>query len=132
MSLWGGWTFKTPKENIWFSGDGGYGTHFQEVGERLGPFDFAFMECGQYNHDWHSIHMFPAEVVQAALDAKVSKVMPVHWGGFNLSYEHTWSEPAEKFVKAASSVPLEYSTPPLGKLFTISNDEKTKWWRDYL
>ncbi|MFT5513257.1 MAG: L-ascorbate metabolism protein UlaG (beta-lactamase superfamily) [Bacteroidia bacterium] len=48
-SLWGGWVFRTETDNIWFSGDGGYGDHFKEVGKRLGPFDFAFMECGQYN-----------------------------------------------------------------------------------
>lgn len=45
-SLWGGWAFKTETENIWFSGDSGYGEHFKTVGEKLGPFDFAFMECG--------------------------------------------------------------------------------------
>ena len=41
--LWGGWVFKTEKENIWFSGDSGYGMHFKLVGEQLGPFDFGFM-----------------------------------------------------------------------------------------
>ena len=46
-SLWGGWAFENKNENIWFSGDGGYGQHFKEVGKRLGPFDFGFMECGQ-------------------------------------------------------------------------------------
>ena len=39
--LWGGWAFKAADENIWFSGDGGYGNHFKEIGEKLGPFDFA-------------------------------------------------------------------------------------------
>ena len=42
--LWGGWVLQTAQENIYFSGDSGYGTHFKEVGARLGPFDFAFME----------------------------------------------------------------------------------------
>ncbi|MTI38080.1 MBL fold metallo-hydrolase, partial [Fulvivirga lutimaris] len=36
-SLWGGWAFKTANENIWFSGDSGYGAHFKDVGEKLGP-----------------------------------------------------------------------------------------------
>ncbi|WP_237332513.1 MBL fold metallo-hydrolase [Zobellia amurskyensis] len=98
-SLWGGWTFKTANHNIWFSGDSGYGSHFKEIGEKLGPFDFGFMENGQYNEKWHQIHMFPEESVQAALDAGVKKVMPVHWAGFALA-QHSWKEPADRFKQA--------------------------------
>lgn len=126
--LWGGWVFKTEKEKIWFSGDGGYGGHFREIGQRLGPFDFAFMECGQYNDDWHDIHLFPDESVQAALDAQAKKAMPVHWAGFPLSYQHTWTEPAEEFVQAAKDKKLPYAIPPLGKLFKASSTETNRWW----
>ncbi|MEM6966823.1 MAG: MBL fold metallo-hydrolase [Bacteroidota bacterium] len=130
-TLWGGWAFKTPNENIWFSGDGGYGKHFKVIGERLGPFDFAFMECGQYNQDWHPIHLFPDESVAAAVDAQAQKAMPVHWAGFPLSYEHTWQEPAEDFVKAAKEKQMDYATPPLGKLFTKSTIAQDEWWLDF-
>ena len=34
-SLWGGWVFKTKEHSIYWSGDGGYGPHFKEVGEKL-------------------------------------------------------------------------------------------------
>ncbi|MFK8057550.1 MAG: MBL fold metallo-hydrolase [Saprospiraceae bacterium] len=128
-SLWGGWVFKTENENIWFSGDSGYGEHFKAVGERLGPFDFAFMECGQYNDDWRSIHMFPEESIRAAFDAGVRKAMPVHWGGFALSYQHTWTDPAEEFVKSSEDEGLSYMLPPIGKIFTISDTIQEKWWR---
>ncbi|MCB0628965.1 MAG: MBL fold metallo-hydrolase [Saprospiraceae bacterium] len=128
-SLWGGWVFKTPAENIWFSGDGGYGSHFREVGRRLGPFDFAFMECGQYNDDWHLIHLFPEEAVQAALDAGAKKIMPVHWAGFALSYQHTWWEPAEAFVQAADEENIDYLLPPLGHLFDASSRLVERWWK---
>jgi L-ascorbate metabolism protein UlaG (beta-lactamase superfamily) len=127
--LWGGWVFKTEKENIWFSGDGGYGEHFKKIGERFGPFDFAFMECGQYNDDWRSIHMFPEESVQAALDAKVKKGMPVHWAGFSLSYQHTWTDPPEEFVKFSKQKKFDYLLPCLGQLFTYSDNIKEEWWQ---
>jgi len=127
--LWGGWVFKTDTENIWFSGDGGYGQHFKEVGERLGPFDFAFMECGQYNDDWRPIHMFPEESVQAALDAGAKRAMPVHWSGFALSYQHTWKDPADEFVKFSEENGLDYLLPSLGQLFTYSDKIQEKWWR---
>jgi L-ascorbate metabolism protein UlaG (beta-lactamase superfamily) len=126
--LWGGWAFKTANENIWFSGDGGYGKHFEEIGKRLGSFDFAFMECGQYNEDWYDIHLFPKESVQAAIDAKAQKVMPVHWAGFALSYQHTWTEPAEEFVAACLDKKINHGTPEIGALFTIDSVSAKKWW----
>ena len=126
-SLWGGWTFKTSEENIWFSGDGGYGKHFTEIGERLGPFDFGFMECGQYNELWHLIHMYPEESVQAAIDAKTKKIMPVHWGAFSLA-QHTWTEPADRFVAEAKAKDVKYCLPTLGEQFDVRCEEIEKWW----
>jgi len=127
--LWGGWAFKTEHENIWFSGDGGYGMHFKTIGERLGPFDFAFMECGQYNEDWRSIHLFPDESVQAALDAQVKKAMPVHWGGFALSYQHAWTDPVNEFITHAKLNHFDYLVPKLGELFSASDVLTEEWWR---
>lgn len=129
--LWGGWALKHDTQNIWFSGDGGYGNHFKEIGDKLGPFDIAFMECGQYNDDWKDIHMFPNESVKAAIEAKVSKAMPVHWGGFNLSYQHAWYEPTEEFVQSAKNKSLAYSLPKIGEIFSPSDDLKENWWKPY-
>ncbi|MBX2815582.1 MAG: MBL fold metallo-hydrolase [Saprospiraceae bacterium] len=128
-SFWGGWAFRWGQNNIWFSGDGGYGDHFKEIGARLGPFDFAFMECGQYNEKWHPIHMFPEESVQAAKDAGASRAMPVHWGGFSLS-QHRWQEPAEEFYHHAQANELEVILPPLGVVFDYENAPDHPWWRD--
>ena len=129
--LWGGWALKTDTENNWFSGDGGYGKHFKEIGDKLGPFDFAFMECGQYNKLWRPIHLFPDECIQAALDAKAKKIMPVHWGSFNLS-DHNWKEPVEQFVLACKRNNIPYRTPLIGEIITpILQEENNHWW-EYL
>lgn len=127
-SLWGGFVLKTVKENIWFSGDSGYGAHFKEIGDRLGPFDFAFMECGQYNENWHQIHMYPEESVQAAIDAKVRNCMPVHWSGFALA-QHSWTEPVERFVAKANQERLEFIVPKIGEVFTAKTNESANWWQ---
>lgn len=127
-SLWGGWALKTPTENIWFSGDSGYGAHFNEIGKRLGPFDFAFMECGQYNENWSQIHMFPEESVQAAIDAGVRNMMPVHWAGFALA-QHTWTDPVVRFVAAAEKHECLYHVPQLGAIHKITNQNHTAWWQ---
>jgi L-ascorbate metabolism protein UlaG (beta-lactamase superfamily) len=126
-SLWGGWAFKTATENIWFSGDSGYGGHFKDIGTRLGPFDFAFMECGQYNKNWHQIHMYPEESVQAALDAGVTKIMPVHWAGFTLA-QHSWTDPVDRFVKEAAKQQILFSNPVLGSLHTYHEEIRHRWW----
>jgi L-ascorbate metabolism protein UlaG (beta-lactamase superfamily) len=128
--LWGGWALKTDSQNIWFSGDSGYSGQFREIGERLGPFDFGLMECGQYCVDWPQIHLFPHESVQAALDARVQAVMPVHWGGFNLSYQHAWYEPVEQFAEHAGKQALTCLTPALGEVFDTRADTG-HWWKKY-
>lgn len=130
QSLWGGWAIKNKNENIWFSGDGGYGNHFKEIGEKLGPFDFGFMECGQYNDLWKIIHLFPDEAIKAAKDAQVKKIMPVHWCGFSLSFQHGWTEPAEEFFEEATKNNIDFILPQLGQLFDIHSTQKTKWWEN--
>ncbi len=129
-SFWGGWVIQSDNENIYFSGDGGYGDHFKEVGERLGPFDFGFMECGQYNKLWHQIHMYPEESVRAAEDAKVKNIMPVHWAGFALAL-HPWKEPVERFILEANNNRQNHITPVLGELFTAESTMRSEWWKEW-
>ena len=129
-SLWGGWVLKTISEKIWFSGDSGYGSHFKEIGERLGPFDFGIMECGQYNEKWRQIHMFPEESVQAAGDAGVKKAMAVHWAGFALA-QHHWKDPIRRFLKAAQNQDLDIVNPEPGEIFQMDSDKENNWWEKY-
>lgn len=117
-SLWGGYTFTTATHNIFWSGDGGYGEHFKEIGEKLGPFDMAFVECGQYNENWNQIHMFPEQSVQAAIDVKAEKAMPIHWGAFTLAL-HDWEDPIDGFIKTSLEKGLDYMIPELGEQVLI-------------
>jgi L-ascorbate metabolism protein UlaG (beta-lactamase superfamily) len=56
--------------------------------------------------------MLPEESVQAGLDLKSKKVMPIHWGKFDLSF-HSWYEPIERFTKSAQEKKLDYTTPKI-------------------
>ncbi|MFY0594608.1 MAG: MBL fold metallo-hydrolase [Roseivirga sp.] len=125
--LWGGWVFTTDQHNIYWSGDSGYDDHFKEVGKRLGPFDWGFMECGQYNKLWHPIHMFPEETVNASIDAGVKTSIPVHWGGFPLAL-HTWKDPIERFTKEAQLKKLSISTPEIGEIVLLNEESTKDWW----
>lgn len=128
-SLWCGYTIQTDQTNIYFSADSGYGEHFKAIGEKLGPFDFAMMECGQYNETWSQIHMTPEESVQASIDAKAHKVMPIHWGAFRLA-PHSWTDPITRFSTKANALQLPFITPQIGKRFSINTTEHTSWWNN--
>lgn len=127
-ALWGGWVIDSGEECIWFSGDGGYGDHFKEIGERLGPFDIGFMECGQYNEKWRAIHMHPDQSVQAAIDAGVNKAMAVHWAGFALAM-HDWKEPIERFTAEAKQQKLTTFSPQIGEQFSSADLPAHRWWK---
>lgn len=130
-SLWGGWIFKTNDHNIYWSGDGGYDAHFKEIGEKYGPFDWAFMECGQYNERWHAIHMYPEECVQAALDVGAKMSMAVHWGGFALAM-HRWEDPIERFVAEAKNKELSVATPEIGQVIEMGSEPEDNFWWEKL
>lgn len=128
--LWGGWVFKTSRKSVYWTGDSGYGKHFSEIGERLGPFDWAFVECGQYNENWHAIHMYPEESVLAGVEAKAQCLTPVHWSGFTLAL-HAWKEPVERFLNQAEKEHINTYVPSLGQIFELSATNTThKWWED--
>lgn len=126
-SLWGGFTFISPQMRIYWSGDSGYGPHFKEIGERLGPFDWAFVECGQYNKLWHAIHMYPEESVQAAIDVRAERAVPIHWGGFTLSL-HTWKDPVQRFSEEAEEKGQAIVMPKLGEVVNLNSAPSGEWW----
>lgn len=131
-TLWCSWIIQSADENLFFSGDSGYGSHFKEIGEQYGPFDFAFMECGQYNNLWPLVHMFPEETAQAGLDIKAKKMMPIHWGAFKLA-SHSWTEPVERISKKAKELNVDLVIPKIGEIIEIGlndSEEIYPWWRN--
>lgn len=129
-TLWSSWVIRSDKESIFFSGDSGYGPHFKEIGEKYGPFEFAMMECGQYNELWPDIHMFPEETIQAGMDIGASALMPIHWGAFQLAL-HSWTDPIERAVIKAGQLNSILVTPKIGQPIMIDSLEglDTSWWK---
>ena len=126
-SLWGGWVICSENRKVYWSGDGGHDGHFSQVGEKYGPFDWGFMECGQYNEKWHQIHMYPEEAVQAGQESGVKLTVPVHWGAFTLAL-HNWKEPAERFREEALKLKVKASYPNLGQIVTAGEEPDEPWW----
>jgi len=128
-TLWSSWVITSEKERIFFSGDSGYDDHFTAIGEKYGPFDFAMLECGQYNELWADIHMMPEETAQAGLDLKAKAIMPIHWGGFKLAL-HSWTDPIERVTKKAEALGLPLVTPVIGEPIVLDQLPKpnSAWW----
>ena len=129
-TLWCSWVIQSETENIFFSGDSGYGAHFKEIGEKYGPFDFAMLECGQYNEMWSEIHMFPEETVQAAIDIKAKQIMPIHWGAFKLAI-HKWTDPVERIAMKAKELNVNLRIPEIGETILLDTaviNKNTNWW----
>ncbi len=127
-TLWASWAIRGSHQNIFFSGDSGYGPHFKEIGDRLGPFDFTMMECGQYNEKWASIHAMPEESVQGNIDLRGKVMMPIHWGSLQLAV-HTWTDPVERATTEAALRGVRLVTPMIGESFLVEeNIPSTPWW----
>ena len=128
-TLWSSWVIKSPNENIYFSGDSGYASHFKEIGNKYGPFDLALLECGQYNQMWSDIHMMPEETAQAGLDLKANKIMPIHWAGFKLAL-HSWTDPIIRVKAKALELNLNVITPIIGENIVVKDslNNYINWW----
>ena len=132
QTLWGGWFIKNDTFSLFYSGDTGYGPHFSEIKDKLGSPDIALLECGQYNKAWTDIHMMPEETVQAARDLDAKTMMPVHWGAFTLAL-HSWTDPIERAIKAASQQQQNLVAPKIGEVMVLSNEPAARdnWWQIY-
>lgn len=130
-TLWTGWIVEAKDFKLYYSGDTGYAGHFKDIGERYGPIDVAFIECGQYNVLWQYVHLLPDEVIQAVKDLKARAFTPMHWGMFVLAI-HDWYEPIEKVSRMAERDGLTIWHPELGQLVTFeAMPPPEAWWRNH-
>lgn len=122
--------YQTSSFKLYLGGDSGFDTHFEKIGQEHGPFDLAILECGQYNHAWHYIHMMPEEVVTAAQQLGAKTLLPVHWAKFSLAL-HDWDEPIQRVVTAAENTHQATITPMIGEKVSLTGpDNFRKWWQD--
>jgi L-ascorbate metabolism protein UlaG (beta-lactamase superfamily) len=127
-TLWSSFVVDWYDLHLYIGADSGYDTHFKTIGEELGPFDFAWLECGQYGKYWPQIHMLPEETVQAAIDLKAKNVLPVHWGKFALAM-HSWNEPINRFVKSAKNEAFKIKVPKIGAINNLFDEQPIEpWW----
>jgi L-ascorbate metabolism protein UlaG (beta-lactamase superfamily) len=86
-TLWCGFTLKSKNYNIYYVGDSGYGPFFQEIGDRLGPFDASIIPIGAFKPEWfmQPIHVNPTQALQIHADVKSKRSIACHFGTFPLA-----------------------------------------------
>lgn len=128
-TLWAGFALVTPQRRIYYSGDGGYGSHFKDIGDRLGGFDLAIMENGQYGSGWPHIHMVPEETAQAAVDVRAKALLPGHAAKFALA-THRWDDPYVRIAAASQDKPYRLLTPMIGEQVELARTDRqfSHWW----
>ena len=130
-SLWTAFVLQTPSMKIYLGGDGGYDSHFAEIGKTFGEFDLAILENGQYNNNWKYIHSAPEEVLQAAKDLHAKRLLPVHSSKFILAL-HPWDEPLNRISELCKGSDIKLLTPMIGEEVNLNDKEQVfkQWWKD--
>ncbi len=128
-TLWASFVLKTPSLQIFIGGDGGYDTHFADIGNKFGEFDLAILENGQYNTSWKYIHMMPDEVLQAAKDLNAKRLFPVHNSKFALA-NHAWDTPLKTITALNVELKQKLVTPIIGEVVDLGDENQkfSDWW----
>ncbi|WP_223529274.1 MBL fold metallo-hydrolase [Pseudomonas sp. A-RE-23] len=131
QSLWVGFALVSPEQRLFFSGDSGYGPHFAEIGQRLGPFDYVAIDAGQYDPRWANVHMNPEQAAQAAKDLRARVLMQTHVGRFSIA-PHDWDDPFKRMQVASQGQTFALWTPEIGRTVYLDGRAQsfTAWWED--
>ena len=100
-SHWCGWVV-SGVNNFYYSGDTGYFHGFREIGVKFRPIDLAALPIGSYcpQRVMRQHHLKPEEAIDVFKEVHGRKLVALHWGTFNLTYE-PYNEPAERLKTEA-------------------------------
>lgn len=102
--LWAAFAVIGAERRFYFSGDAGWSSDFAEAGAAFGPFDVAALSIGAYEpaEMMRPFHLDPEEAVRAGQALRARRLLPVHYGTFDLSDE-PFDEPPRRFRAAAEA-----------------------------
>ena len=130
QTLWSSMVIRSARHSVFFSGDTGLTTQYQEIRHRLGPFDLIMLEVGAFHPAWGDIHLGPDNAAKAHALLGGGAFLPVHWGTFNLAM-HAWDYPVETLFDIAQRQNLQLVMPRLGEAIEPALvDAIQPWWRE--
>lgn len=89
VTLWLSFVIRGPAGAVYFAGDTGYGSHFEEARKKFGAFRLALLPIGAYLPRWFmkDVHLSPEEAVRAHRELNASTSVAIHFGTFQLAAE---------------------------------------------
>ena len=96
QTLWGGFVISGYSGHVFYSGDTGYGPHFQEIARRFSPIRLALLPIAPFRPKKTNeptpgyrpiLHMGPVEAVKAHLDLGSPFTIAAHFNVFRLGIE---------------------------------------------
>ncbi len=125
-TLWGAFILSGPAGNLFHAGDTGYGPHFKEISRRFSPIRMALLPISPFRtrdsqdspaSNYVSVHMGPAEAVQAHVDLGAQTSLACHYQVFQLGtdgFDDAVSELAAQ-VKERNLPSAAFIAPQIGR-----------------
>jgi N-acyl-phosphatidylethanolamine-hydrolysing phospholipase D len=120
-TLWCGWMIEKGDMRIYFAGDTGYFPGFKQIGKQFSPIHIALLPIGAYEPRWFmkSVHMNPADAVEAYKDLGAQSALGMHFGTIKLTDEAMDEPPAQLESKLfQNEISLQsFRSPAFGETF---------------
>jgi L-ascorbate metabolism protein UlaG (beta-lactamase superfamily) len=129
QTLWGGWVIAGGGLRLVHTGDLGFSRDALDIGERLGPFDLAFIPIGAYAPRWFmkTHHVDVPEALQVRADLRAARAIGMHWGTFEHLTDEPLDEPPRELARLRSAAGLEaeqFDVLKIGETRNIVPSEK--------
>lgn len=100
--LWGAFIIQSAEKTVYFGSDSGYGSHYKDLTVLFPRIDVAIVGIGAYSPRWfmNPNHSSPEDALKAFIDTKAARMIPMHFGRFDLSDEPP-GEPLKLLKEAA-------------------------------
>jgi len=117
--LWGSFMINNGKQNIYFGGDSGMGSHYKMIKDLYVDIDMAIVGIGAYEPVWfmHESHTSPQDIVEIQGILGTKKILPMHYGTFDLSDEPVDYPP--KVLKSITDNSVVYFYADIGKKYSL-------------
>lgn len=104
-TLWMGGMIKSEKSSVFFAGDTGLGSHFDDIAERFPHIDVGLLPIGSYKP--RSVmkmqHMGPLDALEAHQTLKTEYIVPIHYDVFPLGKEQ-FLEAEQELISEAKNI----------------------------
>lgn len=121
-SLWGSFMIEKSGKCIYYGGDSGHGSHFNDIGRLFPQIDVALIGAGAYSPAWFMSkhHQDPYDAVRASHATGAKTFIPFHYGTFD-SADEPLGEPEQILneLNARGEIKNELKILKLGETFLV-------------